>query len=71
MGYITQKARKVELVRELPNWLAVYAGRKCTGHVLCRDRAGDVVGFDVNDQPIGIFPDLDSAANAVMAAARL
>ena len=71
MSSIAQKARKVELVQESPNWLAVYAGRRCTGHVLCRDRADDVVGFDVNDQPLGIFPDLESAAAAVMAAARL
>jgi hypothetical protein len=48
--------------------LALYSGRECAGFLLKRGRAG-IEAFDADDKSLGIFPDQQSAANAVSEAA--
>ena len=51
-----------------PNLLTVYDGRICIGHLLRRGESG-VEAFDRDDRSLGIFAEVNAAANAVIAAA--
>jgi hypothetical protein len=48
--------------------LAIYDDKKCIGHLLIRHRAG-VEAFDSDDHSLGVYPDIDAAADAVSAKA--
>ena len=52
------------LLRFTPQWLSVYAGQRCIGHVLHRGKSG-FEGFDADDNPIGTWPTVQQAADAV------
>jgi hypothetical protein len=49
------------------NWVAVYAGQTCLGHVISRGPRG-FEAFDPDDKPIGLFATQASAADALEAA---
>jgi len=46
------------------NWVAIYAGQTCVGHVLSRGPHG-FEAFDADDQSVGLFETQSAAANAL------
>jgi hypothetical protein len=48
--------------------LGVYDGRECIGFLILHGKMG-VEAFDVHDHSLGIYPDQQSAANAIFARA--
>jgi hypothetical protein len=48
---------------------ALYDGRTCIGHVISRGPRG-VEAFDVDDNVVGLFPDVRTAADALLARGR-
>jgi hypothetical protein len=47
-----------------PQWMSVYAGQLCIGHVMHRGR-GSFEAFDRDDGSLGTFPTVQEAAGAV------
>ena len=47
--------------------VSVTSGRDCCGHILCRGKLG-FEAFDRDDVSLGIYPDMPSAANAIVKA---
>lgn len=58
------KSREATPAQIPMSMLAIYAGRTCLGHVILRGRSG-VEAFDADDQSLGIYPNLKSAADAI------
>jgi hypothetical protein len=48
--------------------LSLYSGRECIGFLYLRGKMG-VEAFDANDRSLGLYPDQQSAANAIFAGA--
>ena len=47
-----------------PGFFAVFIGEKCVGHIIARGRSG-VEALDGDDQPLGFFPTVAAAAEAL------
>ena len=45
--------------------VSVTSGRDCVGHIVCRGKLG-FEAFDRDDVSLGIFRDMQSAANAIV-----
>jgi hypothetical protein len=50
--------------RRSVQWLAVFDGKVCVGHLISRGR-GAVEAFDKDDRSLGVFPSLCAAAAAI------
>jgi hypothetical protein len=48
--------------------VSVYSGHECIGRIACRGKLG-FEAFDADERPLGIFPNLKRAADAVERAA--
>jgi hypothetical protein len=65
-GVSSGKSERTEITRTrfAAQWLSVYDGTRCLGHVLSRGARG-VEAFDRNDNSLGNFPTTKDAADAL------
>lgn len=63
-GVRSDKRTEITKSRFSDQWLSVYDGARCLGHVLSRGPKG-VEAFDQNDNSIGTFPTTKAAADAL------
>jgi hypothetical protein len=65
-GVSVAKQERTEITRSRfsDQWLSVYDGTKCLGHVLSRGPKG-VEAFDRDDNSLGNFPTMQAAADAL------
>jgi hypothetical protein len=65
-GVSVAKQERTEITRTrfAAQWLSVYDGARCLGHVLSRGPKG-VEAFDRDDNSLGTYPTMQAAADAL------
>lgn len=63
-GVCSDKRTEITRTRFSDQWMAVYDGTRCIGHLLSRGPKG-VEAFDRNDNSLGPFPSMKAAADAL------